>query len=124
MAVVLLIGASLALRSFVRLTQVNPGFDVDDQLTFTIVMPASRYTEASQIASFARAADERLAAVPGVAHAGATTHLPSLDQLDLSIKRTWRIGATSVEPRLDIYNVTNAGTILGRITSSDPPTAG
>ena len=54
----------------------------------------------------------------------ATTHLPSLDQLDLSIKRTWRIGATSVEPRLDIYNVTNAGTILGRITSSDPPTAG
>jgi hypothetical protein len=44
----------------------------------------------------------------------ATTRLPALNQLDLSVKRTWRIGATSIEPRVDIYNAMNASTILGR----------
>jgi hypothetical protein len=46
----------------------------------------------------------------------ATTRLPALNQLDLSIKRTWRVGATSIEPRLDLYNLANSATILGRIT--------
>jgi hypothetical protein len=50
----------------------------------------------------------------------ATTRLPALNQLDVSIKRTWRIGATSLEPRLDIYNMMNAATILGRITQLGP----
>lgn len=50
----------------------------------------------------------------------ATTRLPALNQLDLSIKRRWRIGATSVEPRVDLYNITNAATILGRITQLGP----
>jgi len=50
----------------------------------------------------------------------ATRRLPALNQLDLSIQRTWRIGATSIQPRVDLYNVTNTATILGRITQLGP----
>ena len=76
LSVVLLVGAALALRSFVRLTHVDPGFDADDQLTFTVVMPRSRFAEAAHLIAFTRAADEQLASTPGVDRAGATTHLP------------------------------------------------
>jgi hypothetical protein len=50
----------------------------------------------------------------------ATTRLPALNQLDLSVKRRWRMGATSIEPRLDLYNVLNASTIIGRNTQLGP----
>ena len=50
----------------------------------------------------------------------ATTRLPALNQLDLSIKRSWKLGATSFEPRVDIYNALNASTILGRNSQLGP----
>ena len=76
LSVVLLVGAGLALHSLVRLTSVDPGFDANEQLTFTLVMPARRYPDARSIESTARRLTEQLASAPGVAHAGATTHLP------------------------------------------------
>src|SRR5437879_3251557 len=76
LSVVLLIGAGLALRSFVRLQHVDPGFDVDDQLTFTLVMPPARYAAAADQIAFVRRALEEFTAAPGVQHAGATTQLP------------------------------------------------
>jgi hypothetical protein len=45
-----------------------------------------------------------------------TTRLPSVNSLDASIRKSWQRGATRFEPRLDLYNVTNAATILGRVT--------
>jgi hypothetical protein len=50
----------------------------------------------------------------------ATKRLPALNQLDLSIKRSWRSGARSFEPRLDIYNALNASTIIGRNSQLGP----
>ena len=76
LSVVLLVGATLALRSFVKLTQVDPGFDADDQLTFTVVMAKAEYPDAARMIAFTRAIDDHLAATPGVISAGATTHLP------------------------------------------------
>jgi putative ABC transport system permease protein len=76
LSVVLLVGAGLALRSFVRLVDVDPGFRVDDQLTFSVVMQRARYPEAPQMTAFVQRLTEQLAATPGVQHAGATTHLP------------------------------------------------
>jgi putative ABC transport system permease protein len=76
LSVVLLVGAALALRSFVKLTQVNPGFDVDDQVTFTVVMPKSQYADAARMIAFTRAIDDQLSAAPGIVHVGGTTHLP------------------------------------------------
>jgi hypothetical protein len=50
----------------------------------------------------------------------ATTRLPALNQLDLSVKRTWRTGATSVAPRVDIYNLLNSATVIGRNAQLGP----
>jgi putative ABC transport system permease protein len=76
LSVVLLVGAGLALRSFVRLVNVNPGFQADDQLTFSLVMNPARYDAAPQMIAFTRRLGEQLASTPGVEHAGATTALP------------------------------------------------
>jgi len=76
LSVVLLVGAGLALRSFVRLIEVDPGFRVDDQLTFTVVMQSSRYPDARDMTTFTRRLIERLASAPGIQHVGLTTHLP------------------------------------------------
>jgi putative ABC transport system permease protein len=76
LSVVLLVGATLALRSFVKLTQVHPGFDADDQVTFTIVMAKSQYPDAARMIAFTRSIGDELSAAPGVLHVGGTTHLP------------------------------------------------
>ncbi len=76
LSVVLLMGAGLALHSFVRLTAVDPGFDANGQLTFSVVMPPRKYPTAASMIAFTRDFSERLASMPGVDHAGLTTHLP------------------------------------------------
>jgi putative ABC transport system permease protein len=76
LSVVLLIGAGLMLRSLVRLTTVDPGFDADGQLTFSVVMTPRTYPDKSSMLSFSERLSSQLAAVPGIQHAGFTTHLP------------------------------------------------
>ncbi|MEO6237171.1 MAG: ABC transporter permease [Vicinamibacterales bacterium] len=76
LSVVLLVGAGLALRSLVRLTAVDPGFDADGQLTFSLVLSPRRYVEAPAIAAAVQRLSEQFSTIPGVAQAGATTHLP------------------------------------------------
>jgi putative ABC transport system permease protein len=76
LSVVLLIGAGLALRSLVRLTAVDPGFDADGQLSFAVVLSPRRYADAPAMTGAADRLVERLAGVPGALQAGATTHLP------------------------------------------------
>jgi hypothetical protein len=49
-----------------------------------------------------------------------TARLPAVKSLDVSIRKNWRVAGTSVEPRIDLYNLTNAATILGRITQLGP----
>jgi hypothetical protein len=49
-----------------------------------------------------------------------TTRLPAVKSLDVSVRKTWKVGGRSVEPRMDLYNLTNAATILGRITQLGP----
>jgi hypothetical protein len=44
------------------------------------------------------------------------TRLPNVFGFDMSFRRLFRLGNKSLEPRIDIYNVTNASTILGRVT--------
>jgi len=76
LSVVLLVGAGLALRSLARLTGIDPGFDPDGQLTFSVLMPARRYPAADDVIAARRRLSDRLASLPGVAAAGSTTHLP------------------------------------------------
>jgi len=76
LAVVLIIGAGLILRTFSRLVSVNPGFRTDNVMTMSISLPADRYraTEAQQ--SFYRRAFAALKGVPDVEEAGAAVVVP------------------------------------------------
>src|SRR6185436_2563259 len=49
-----------------------------------------------------------------------TTRLPSVSSLDLSVRKRWNVTGKTIEPRLDLYNVTNEPSILGRITQLGP----
>jgi putative ABC transport system permease protein len=76
LAMVLLVGAGLMLKSFSRLTGVQPGFDAHNVLAVATRLPAAKYpTPSSQRDAF----DEltrRIAALPGVVAVGATTDVP------------------------------------------------
>jgi predicted permease len=76
LAVVLLAGAGLFLRSLTRLEDVRPGFDPRGVMTATLSLPNSRYKEPAQRAAFYRAVTERLAGVHGVETATIGVPLP------------------------------------------------
>ena len=76
LALVLLVGAGLLIKSFARLLDVSPGFRTDNLLTMQISLPASKYGEAHQVAGFYKEAIERIRAVPGVETASAISDLP------------------------------------------------
>jgi predicted permease len=77
-ALVLLVGAGLLARSFARLQNVERGFLPDGAFTFTLALSPEKYgiDADPRIAAFAARATDRIAALPGVAAAGASQALP------------------------------------------------
>ncbi|OLE60403.1 MAG: hypothetical protein AUI36_12385, partial [Cyanobacteria bacterium 13_1_40CM_2_61_4] len=76
LAVVLLIGSGLMLKSFARLTSVDPGFNADRLLTMGVALQFARYQDPVKQVSFFDQALERIRSLPGVIAAGACTSLP------------------------------------------------
>jgi putative ABC transport system permease protein len=76
LALVLLVGAGLMLRSFSQLHQVKTGFDAENMLTMRVQLPSAKYGQPQQRADFFKRAEERLAALPGVKSVGAISYLP------------------------------------------------
>jgi putative ABC transport system permease protein len=76
LALVLLIGAGLMIRSFHRLTRVEYGFDPDKVLTFQMSVPISAYSDPAPRAALYGEVVKRLESVPGVKSAGAAASLP------------------------------------------------
>jgi putative ABC transport system permease protein len=76
LAVVLLVGAGLMLRSFRELRRVNPGFDASNVLTLRVSLPAAKYSKAPETLRFFRDAVARIGAIPGVRSAGVISFLP------------------------------------------------
>jgi putative ABC transport system permease protein len=79
LALVLLISASLLIRSFVNLLNVDPGFKPDQVLTAQLSLSSGKYAQPAQQVTFFRQLIERLQAIPGVEKVGLTTALPLSD---------------------------------------------
>jgi putative ABC transport system permease protein len=76
LAFVLVVGAALFLQSLWRLTQVQPGFEVERRLIAKVSLSWSRYKTPAAAADFYRRVLERVRVVPGVQSAGGTAFLP------------------------------------------------
>jgi putative ABC transport system permease protein len=75
LALVLLIGAGLMLRTLYRLTSVDPGFNAENLLTMRFALPEGSYNEERRLAFF-RECRSRIEALPGVRSAAFTMSLP------------------------------------------------
>jgi predicted permease len=76
LALVLLTGAGLMLKSFLRIRAVDPGFHPDNILTMTVDLPDSTYRTAADIQTFHKRTLAKLSSLPGVLVAGAVNWLP------------------------------------------------
>ena len=75
-ALLVLVGAGLMIKSFLKLQQVNPGFNTERLLTLETFLSPARYPRAQQQAAFYQQVQQRLAAVPAVQSVGANIGLP------------------------------------------------
>ncbi len=83
LALILVTGAGLLLRSFVRLSGVDPGFDPDHVLTTRIELSSGRYESKEQARAFYDQLLKRVEALPGVRSAAAARALPMTGRLDI-----------------------------------------
>jgi putative ABC transport system permease protein len=105
LSLVLLVGAGLLIRSFIRLQQFELGFNPENLLTMRVQLPGSKYREEKQRAFFQQLM-ERMEAVPGVQSVGAISSVFLTDtpsSTNFSIEgRPVPIGAEDIEVPLDV----------------------
>jgi putative ABC transport system permease protein len=76
LALMLLIGAGLLIRSFVNLQHIDPGFNQRSALRVDVSLPRTRYPDRNQPAVFYKQLIDRIRALPGVQSVGAISRLP------------------------------------------------
>ena len=76
LAVVLLIGAGLMMKSLWRLLNTDVGFKTENVLTMSVVLPPAKYTDPNQQVNFNNQLRERVQSLPGVVGAGTINILP------------------------------------------------
>ncbi|HSF23613.1 MAG TPA: ABC transporter permease, partial [Blastocatellia bacterium] len=76
LALMLLVGAGLLIKSFVNLQRVDPGFDPKNVLRVDLQVPRTRYPDRLHTAAFYKQLMDRVAGLPGVQTAGAVSSLP------------------------------------------------
>ena len=76
LALVLLVGAALLIRTFIALRAVNPGFDSHNVLTMRMSLAGSRFQKTSDVNQLIGGAIQRMETLPGVIRAGVTYGLP------------------------------------------------
>ncbi len=95
LAVVLVAASGLLLRSFVLLSNVNPGFDASHVLTVALMLPANKYGEQVQRNEFLYEVVRKVRALPGVRSAGLTTSLPLTN---ITMQRTFMLEGQTDKP--------------------------
>jgi putative ABC transport system permease protein len=86
LSVVLLLGAGLLIRSFLRLQQVDPGFEPRGVLTMRLTLPFERYQSEEAITSFFERLVEGVRSVPGVTAAAAASQFPPQEFSSMQIE--------------------------------------
>ncbi len=76
LSVLVLIGAGLLVKSFLRLREVNPGFDPRHVLTTSLSLGVARYPQGEQQRDFFQKILQRIRALPGIESAGVINPLP------------------------------------------------
>lgn len=107
-AVVLLAGAGLLIRSFHRLNQVELGFDPDNLLTMRMVLPMPKYLEPESRRAFYDELLRRIDEIPGVESVGINTRLPlSTSGMKFSFSVEGRTLPTDSNLPFAVYRVVN-----------------
>ncbi|MGA9770372.1 MAG: ABC transporter permease [Blastocatellia bacterium] len=97
MALVLLVGSGLLIKSFIRLVKTDLGFDPNNVLTMRVILPQSRYPNPQQAADFFQQVVDRVQTVPGVEYVTVSSSLPpNLSQVRLPFTID---GQASQDPR-------------------------
>jgi putative ABC transport system permease protein len=76
LALTLLVGAGLMIRSFANLTAIDPGFNPENVVTMRVTLPPSKYADRTRWTAFHDEVVRRVAAIPGVVAAGLNSALP------------------------------------------------
>jgi len=76
LAVVLLVGAGLLMKSLLRLLQSNVGFNTEQMLTLTVAVPPAKFTDANRLIEFFDQLKQRVDALPGTKASGNVDILP------------------------------------------------
>ena len=76
LSLMLLIGAGLLIKSFIRLQDVKSGFNSQGVLVSSVALPRAKYSEPAQRIEFFRQLEEHVAALPGVQAVGGAINLP------------------------------------------------
>jgi putative ABC transport system permease protein len=112
LTMVLLVGASVMIRSFMTLYLVDLGIRVDDLVTMRVHLPTSRYASAESRREFFERLLPRLQTIPGVEAASATTGVPPLDggerlvEIDGATDAPINVGTVTITPEFfDVLDV-------------------
>lgn len=120
LAVILLIGSALLIRTFIALRAVDPGFDPHQVLTFGTSLAGTRFQTTPAVARLTHDGIERIDALPGVEAAAAATALPLQGSAGLPfdiVNRPLahgavRVGWTAISP--DYFRVLRIPVVRGR----------
>ena len=111
LAVVLLVGAGLMLRSFEALQKVNPGFQPEGLVSFQLFLPSATYPEAADQAGFFQRLFQRLEGLPGVTSVAAMQGLPPRRDVNANDTEFENVPTPPEGPphNVDFYQTVTAG---------------
>lgn len=110
LALVLLIAASLLVRTFVHMLRVDPGFNPTRVLTFEISLPGAKYVDNDHIVTLYHNALDRLRNLPGVESAGLVRTVPMGGAADSSgIRIPGHPSSSEKDPRYAEYTIVSPG---------------
>ncbi|HKO98656.1 MAG TPA: ABC transporter permease [Pyrinomonadaceae bacterium] len=109
LALVLLIASGLMIKSFLRLQDVNPGFNSENLITLEMQLPEGKYADKERQAIFQQQLVQRVAQVPGVQSVGTVDNLPFSGNefnIGVTIEGQPPLGAAE-RPRVFLRNVSS-----------------